>query len=863
MAGANEPGRSSSPPPGDPCHDADPMGACGVEQAGPDRPARHRRSRRGERSRPGRRRQAADHRRDARPGGSPPGFRRPADRGPLGRRAAAQPDQHVAGPDRGPTPAAGSRRRAAPLVRVCPRRRCRRHRRPSPRAPTSPPAAMRPPTATTIGRPSSSAAPLRWRGARRSARLLDHDFARAAAARIDELVLAAHTGLIDAELAAGRHEDVLPTLGRPRRRPSAVGALPRPADDRPVPQRSPERRLARVPQRPHGPRRGDGDRPGPELQALERAVLTHDAALSAPAHLRVRRAGTPPGGDDLVRRPRRRPRRAGRRDVAASPRHRRRPRRRRQDPPRPRAPRPATAARGDVVRGAGRDRRSARRAGGDRGDARRSRHRAGERGGATPDVRSRRPHRRRAGRRSSSTTASTSSTSRPARPASSSTACPRLRIIATSRQPLDVAGEHQLPLDPLDDVAAAQLFTERAIAVRPRSRAEPDDVSPTCAASSTASRSPSSWPRLASRRCRSASSPPGSTIASACCTALDGTPTERHRGLGAAIDWSFDALFEDERQVFCRLAVFAGGATLEAAERGVRSVGVGASSRGSSTSRSSSPTPAARRRGSACSSRCASTASSASLPPVSSTTPSPATGVVHRARRGGRARRPQRCAPSSTGSPVSTPSTTTCAPRFPARSRRWLPAPHRRPAPAVVAARARPGGPPLGRQPPGARAGRARAVVAKAEAWCGLLRQLDRVARSHRRHRARADHCRRNDNAARSSTTKAPATTSPRRTAELLLAFNILRRGAAGHGSRARRHRRPHGADDGDVRTTTTTTSAWRSRTSPPRCATSPTGDLTADRLRPRRPGATPSAAASGSAGSRRAYRRDARRVGR
>ena len=40
---------------------------------------------------------------------------------------------------------------------------------------------------------------------------------------------------------------------------------------------------------------------------------------------------------------------------------------------------------------------------------------------------------------------------------------------------------------------------------------------------------------------------------------------ERHRGLGAAIDWSFDALFEDERQVFCRLAVFAGGATLDAA----------------------------------------------------------------------------------------------------------------------------------------------------------------------------------------------------------------------------------------------------------------------------------------------------------
>ena len=42
--------------------------------------------------------------------------------------------------------------------------------------------------------------------------------------------------------------------------------------------------------------------------------------------------------------------------------------------------------------------------------------------------------------------------------------------------------------------------------------------------------------------------------------------TARHDGLEAAIDWSYDLLFDDERRTFRRLAVFAGGVTIEAAE---------------------------------------------------------------------------------------------------------------------------------------------------------------------------------------------------------------------------------------------------------------------------------------------------------
>jgi predicted ATPase/DNA-binding SARP family transcriptional activator len=42
--------------------------------------------------------------------------------------------------------------------------------------------------------------------------------------------------------------------------------------------------------------------------------------------------------------------------------------------------------------------------------------------------------------------------------------------------------------------------------------------------------------------------------------------TARHRGLRAAIDWSYDLLDPEEQRLFARLAIFAGGCTLDAAE---------------------------------------------------------------------------------------------------------------------------------------------------------------------------------------------------------------------------------------------------------------------------------------------------------
>ena len=44
------------------------------------------------------------------------------------------------------------------------------------------------------------------------------------------------------------------------------------------------------------------------------------------------------------------------------------------------------------------------------------------------------------------------------------------------------------------------------------------------------------------------------------------TALPRQQTLRAVVEWSYDLLFDDERRVFERLSVFAGGCSLEAAE---------------------------------------------------------------------------------------------------------------------------------------------------------------------------------------------------------------------------------------------------------------------------------------------------------
>ncbi|GAA3437431.1 BTAD domain-containing putative transcriptional regulator [Kutzneria kofuensis] len=143
--------------------------------------------------------------------------------------------------------------------------------------------------------------------------------------------------------------------------------------------------------------------------------------------------------------------------------------------------------------------------------------------------------------------------------------CPRLKILATSREPLSITGETLCPLRPLADNQAVTLFTDRARAVSPDFRPDESTVD-ICRALDglplaielAAARTRSLTPAQLVERL-------GDRIG-----LLDkGTRAapQRHRTLRAVIDWSWDLLDDAERTLLSRLSVFAGGATLEAIER--------------------------------------------------------------------------------------------------------------------------------------------------------------------------------------------------------------------------------------------------------------------------------------------------------
>ena len=143
--------------------------------------------------------------------------------------------------------------------------------------------------------------------------------------------------------------------------------------------------------------------------------------------------------------------------------------------------------------------------------------------------------------------------------------CPELRIVATSREPLSLDGEHQLVLGPLTDDDATALFAARAQVVQPRFRADQDELADLC-------RHLDGLPlaiELAAARTKTLPVP---EIAArledrfGLLLAHKRSGPDRQQGLRAAIDWSYNLLFEEEQRAFRRLAVFAGGATLDAAE---------------------------------------------------------------------------------------------------------------------------------------------------------------------------------------------------------------------------------------------------------------------------------------------------------
>ena len=166
-------------------------------------------------------------------------------------------------------------------------------------------------------------------------------------------------------------------------------------------------------------------------------------------------------------------------------------------------------------------------------------------------------------------------------------ACPQVRIMATSREPLNITGEAlwtvgplTLPPDPaatslsaeravVQDFASVRLLTQRARAVVP-SFAVTHDNAPAVAAICRALDGMPLAIELAAARLRTMA--PEQIVARLgdrfqLLSSGSRTAMPRHQTLRAVVDWSWDLLDDAERTLWRRFSIFTGGATLEAAEQ--------------------------------------------------------------------------------------------------------------------------------------------------------------------------------------------------------------------------------------------------------------------------------------------------------
>lgn len=145
------------------------------------------------------------------------------------------------------------------------------------------------------------------------------------------------------------------------------------------------------------------------------------------------------------------------------------------------------------------------------------------------------------------------------------TTCPGLRMLVTSREPLHLRGERQYEVPVLTDTDAVELFTARAQAVAPRQGVDPELAAAIC---ERLDYLPLAI-ELAAARIKALSAAKILARLDRRLPLLTGGPRDaphRQRTVKATIDWSYELLNPDERRLFARLAVFAGGCTLAAAE---------------------------------------------------------------------------------------------------------------------------------------------------------------------------------------------------------------------------------------------------------------------------------------------------------
>ncbi len=149
-------------------------------------------------------------------------------------------------------------------------------------------------------------------------------------------------------------------------------------------------------------------------------------------------------------------------------------------------------------------------------------------------------------------------------------ACPALKVLVTSREPLNLRAEQQVALESLSDAEAVQLFVERAQAVSVQFAATEDHA----ATYSEICRRLDGLPlsiELIAARARTLDPIEMLRQLDRPLQALTHGPSDapqRHQTLRNALCWSYDLLQPEEQRVFRQLSVFAGGCTIEAAQVG-------------------------------------------------------------------------------------------------------------------------------------------------------------------------------------------------------------------------------------------------------------------------------------------------------
>jgi predicted ATPase/class 3 adenylate cyclase len=146
--------------------------------------------------------------------------------------------------------------------------------------------------------------------------------------------------------------------------------------------------------------------------------------------------------------------------------------------------------------------------------------------------------------------------------------CGGVTVLATSREPLVVAGEIVRPVRALDGADAVELFVERAVAARPDFTVNDTTEAAVAEICGRLDGVPLAIELAAARAISMSASEIAGRLDERFRLLTGGrrTALERHRTLRGTVDWSYDLLDADEQTVFCRLGVFVGGFTIEAAE---------------------------------------------------------------------------------------------------------------------------------------------------------------------------------------------------------------------------------------------------------------------------------------------------------